>query len=404
MAAQAPAATYQSWTGSVALYLPRPPRIALYPTPPPPAAGAAPPGARNAEAVGSQQQQQQTALQDAHHAGQQVQAATPAAARQQQPLSSVTGKPALRGSWLLSRGAATLTAALSGEGRGMFEVKPPQQPVASRQAPSTDAQVQLGDTVLWSRDLFEGGGSLRLLEPTPQQAPPGRRDASSNATAGVTAVAAAPGSAAAAQERPAQQQLAWLLLLLPAPLSTQQQQQQQGHDVKGGSGDGSRNADGGGGGGQSATGADDAGTGRAAGAPVRQSAAAAGAAGAAAGVRPPPAAICFRFNTEGEGRAFRSLLEAVERAREAVVSCAAVAVKEREVAQERRRQLKLQRREQREAAQTGIGILFSMWVPGSLYWTTVRKLVARVKAVWDEMEEAAERQLAGQTDAVRGPA
>ncbi len=127
---ETPASTHQSWTGSVAVYVAKPPRAALYPTqgaPTGPTGGPDP-------AV--------NVLGRAAAAG----ASTQPTARKHAVLQSAPNKASLRGTWLPSQGAATLTAVLSAAGPGEFTVK-------------------VGSKRVWRQGVGPGGHHAGLREP-----------------------------------------------------------------------------------------------------------------------------------------------------------------------------------------------------------------------------------------------
>ncbi|GLI62070.1 hypothetical protein VaNZ11_004497, partial [Volvox africanus] len=157
---------------------------------------------------------------------------------------------------------------------------------------------------------------------------------------------------------------------------------------------------------------------------------------------PPLPALCFRFNSPGEGRAFQSLMAAANRVKEAVVRRAEERQREMEQRQQRRaegadrrqqrRKMRAQSRNQLQmvTAAAGNGALPSQpraaeelqiadlesllpalaprpraggnrWSDDDIRVAIERylldpdflALVERVEAIWDEMEEQAERQL-----------
>ncbi|GLC35623.1 hypothetical protein PLESTM_000344200 [Pleodorina starrii] len=322
---QTSAATHQSWTGSVAVYLAKPPRAALYPgqnTPSGQAGGAADGGAGAGGPDPATAAAAQPPYPDPSAAAAQPlpAAAASVAARQQPVLPSAPNKAALRGTWMLSRGSATLTAALSAAGRGEFTVK-----------------VQLEGTTLWLQDLFSGGGEVRLLAPTPPPPPPPPQvPPTGGGKSGPDPAAAASGA-----------QQPWLLLLLP-PRSALAE--------------------------RTAAAAADAASAApppplpppplppppphaAQPQPNRGPGTEAGGEAPSGGAGPLPPSLCFRFNSPGEGRAFQSLLEAAERVRGEVVRRAEERQREMEQRREedaerlrRRREAREQRRLQEAAA------------------------------------------------------
>ncbi|EFJ49786.1 hypothetical protein VOLCADRAFT_89596 [Volvox carteri f. nagariensis] len=298
--AHPPSATHQSWTGAVAVYLAKPPRAALYP-------GQAPPGASSSSAQAATLLPGASGAYDPElppphvdpqpaAAPETASAATVHPTRQQPSLLSAPAKAALRGTWLPSRGSATLTAVLSAAGHGEFTVK-----------------VQLESTTLWMQDLFSGGGEVRLIAPT-MSPPAGQQEKQQQqqqptATGGrgpvtdATAATKGPRAAASHELHP------WLLLLLPPrppPLASASAAAVISKAVV------------------SSQGPPPA----ALGAVLER-----GYSGAEVAASSCPPALCFRFNSPGEGRAFRSLMEAAGRVKEAVVSRA----EERRADLERRR-------------------------------------------------------------------
>lgn len=168
------------------------------------------------------------------------------------------------------------------------------------------AQVQLGGTTLWLQDLFCGSGRVRLLAPAlvAQSTPP--------ASSGKTS-ATDPSVSLAAPPQP------WLLLLLSERPVNQ--------FVAAGSVEGTHNAQlpvpqlkvsyGSPVGIAAPAAAVAAAESTHTAAAAETDAAAAAAPAAALSLSQPPA-LCFRFNSPGEGRAFQSLLTAAERVKEAV--------------------------------------------------------------------------------------
>lgn len=217
MAAGQATSTHQSWTGSVAVFLQRPARAALFGAGP--SAAAAPP-----DAVGSAPGQRHGpgAVASGGAGALQPLPAGPQHVPQQRALAAALpaglqpGKAGARGTWLTSRGAATLTAQLGPEqlllrvrckgaqawltgaarmpaplcsgaspaSGGQHRRRRAQQRAASNRhsAPVPAAmllvyvcalhQVQLKGTTLWHHDLFEGAATVRLVD-GPQQPEPG---------------------------------------------------------------------------------------------------------------------------------------------------------------------------------------------------------------------------------------